>query len=48
MKTRNTELALAQRLDPARFRTRTVETEPRKLRASRARRKADWRREGRA
>lgn len=47
MTTRNADLALAQKHDPARFRSRTVETERRKLRHTRARRKADLRREGR-
>lgn len=42
---RNVELALIAKRDPARLRTRTVETEPRKLRASRARRRDAERRE---
>jgi hypothetical protein len=46
---RNAELAVVQRNDPARLRSRTVETEPRKRRAVRSRRKEGWRREeGRA
>ena len=44
-KHRNAELASVLRNDPARLRTRTVETEARKARHSRARRKAAWRRE---
>lgn len=39
---RNTELAVIQKKDPARLRSRTVETEKRKLNKSRARRKANW------
>lgn len=42
---RNLEMALVLKNDPARLRTRTVETEPRKPRHCRARRKAGWRRE---
>ncbi len=45
MKHRNHELALVLKNDPARLRERTVETEARKLRASRARRKQQERRE---
>lgn len=45
MRTRNHELALVAKNDPGRLRTRTVETEVRKLRGSRARRRAAWRRE---
>lgn len=44
-KPRNIELALVAKNDPARLRIRTVEGERRKRRASRARRKAAWRRE---
>lgn len=48
-KPRNTELALVAKNDPARLRTRTVETERRKARHVRSRRKEAWRREeGRA
>ncbi len=48
MTIRNAELAVIQKNDPARLRTRTVETEVRKQRASRARRKDTWRKEMRA
>lgn len=46
MAIKNSELAAVQKNDPARLRSRTVETEPRKLRGSRARRKAAWRKDG--
>lgn len=42
---KNTEMAVVQKNDPARLRSRTVETEPRKQRGSRARRKEAWRKE---
>lgn len=48
MKHRNHEMALVLKNDPARLRSRTVETEPRKRAASRARRKERDRRETRA
>jgi len=48
MKHRNHEMALILKNDPARLRGRTVETERRKLTASRARRKDQARREMRA
>lgn len=44
-KVRNVELALAAKRDPRRFRTRTVETEPRKLNQIRSRRKRAWHRD---
>ncbi len=44
-KHRNAELAVILKSDPARLRTRTVETEPRKLKANRARRKRAERQE---
>lgn len=46
-KPRNNVLRAIAAADPARLRTRTVETERRKLAASRARRKAAERREAR-
>ena len=42
---RITELAVIQKLDPTRLRIRTVETEKRKLNKSRARRKAELRKQ---
>lgn len=42
---RNTDLALAQKGDPERFRTRTVETKKRKLKHSRRRQKESFLRE---
>lgn len=42
---KNSEMAVVAKNDPARLRTRTVETEARKIRASRARRKGAWRKE---
>lgn len=45
MKHRNITLAVVAKHDPARLRTRTVETEARKLVKSRARRKSAWRKE---
>jgi hypothetical protein len=45
---RNHELALVLKNDPARLRARTVETERRKLAATRSRRKQQDRREMRA
>jgi len=42
MKHRNAELALIQKNDPTRLRSRTVETERRKLVKCRARRKSNW------
>lgn len=42
---RNTELAVVLKNDPARLRSRVVETEPRKRMKNRARRKATWKRE---
>lgn len=44
-KPRNAELAVILKNDPARLRARIVETEPRKRRSSRARRKSVWKRE---
>lgn len=46
MKHRNPYLALAQKEDPSRFRTRTVETEKRKLRHNRRRNKEAFLRDG--
>jgi hypothetical protein len=45
MKHRNITLALVAKNDPARLRTRTVETEARKQVKSRARRNRDWKKE---
>ena len=45
MAIRNAELAVIQKNDPARLRSRTVETEARKAKHGRARRKQAWRRE---
>ena len=45
MKPRNYQLAWIAQNDPARLRTRTVETETRKLSKIRARRKDAWRKE---
>jgi hypothetical protein len=45
---KNSEMAVIQKNDPARLRTRTVESEGRKARHSRARRKDAWRKEMRA
>lgn len=42
---RITELAVIQKQDPTRLRSRTVETEKRKLIKSRARRKSSWSKE---
>jgi hypothetical protein len=39
------ELAVIQKLDPTRLRSRTVETEKHKLIKSRARRKSNWSKE---
>ena len=44
-KYRNYELAVIQKLDPARLRARIVEPEDRKQAYVRSRRKATWRRE---
>lgn len=44
-KIRNYELAVIQKLDPARLRARVVETEARKLTTNRSRRKRQWARE---
>lgn len=44
-KFRSYELAVIQKLDPARLRARIVEPEDRKLAHVRSRRKAEWRRE---
>lgn len=46
MAIKNTELAVIQKNDPARLRSRTVETEARKAKHVRSRRKQAWRREG--
>lgn len=48
IKPRNHELALVMKNDPTRFRTRTIETEMRKVKHSRARRQEGWRKEVRA
>lgn len=45
MAIKNSELAVIQKNDPARLRSRTVETEARKAKHVRSRRKAAWRRE---
>lgn len=45
MAIRNAELAVIQRNDPARLRSRTVETSARKIKNVRSRRKQAWRRE---
>ena len=48
MAIKNSELAVVAKNDPARLRTRTVETERRKQANGRARRKDAWRKEMRA
>lgn len=44
-KLRNYELAIVQKNDPARLRSRTVDPESRKLLLKRSRRKEAWRRQ---
>lgn len=45
MKNRNLTLAYFQKTDPTRFRERTEETAPRKIKHNRAKGKQDWKRQ---